>query len=122
MITIQSVQISLLIQFWTVWALRNPSKNEVHSEIDCAALATPGVMAFTEARGMMTMPSRVQLVSPEIFGVIQFGNDLYSLGMVIQFHGGKTYFIWRGCRKNKRTATGCSPKMNGCARTSETDF
>ena len=122
MITIQSVQISLLIQFWTVWALRNPSKNEVHSEIDCAALATPGVMAFTEARGMMTMPSRVQLVSPEIFGVIQFGNDLYSLGMVIQFGIDLHYFIKNISRKDKNTATGRPPTFGASPQSLQTEF
>ena len=65
----------------------------MHCEIDCAALPARGVMKFTEPRGMMTIPSHVYLDFPEIFGVIQFGNDLYSLGMVVQFGMDLCYFF-----------------------------
>ena len=70
-----SLQISWLIQFSRTWAVRNPPKNEEHSGIDCAALPAPGVMRFTEARGMMMIPSRVHLDFPKIL-------ELYSLGTI----------------------------------------
>ena len=75
----------MLIQLSAIWGAKNPSKNEVDSGIDCAALPAPGVMKFTEPRGMMTIPSRVHLDFPENLGVVQFGIDLYSLAMVVQF-------------------------------------
>ena len=112
----------MLIQFSAIWTAQNPSKNELHAEDDCGALATRHPDAIHRAQGDSDDTEPWPLGFSGNFRVIQFGIGLYSLGMVIQFHEGRTYFIWRGCRENKTTATGRRPKTNGCARTSETDF
>ena len=61
--------------------------------IDCAALPAPGAMIFTEQRGIMMMSTGVKSIFENFARFVQFGIDLYRLGLVVQFRIGTLYFF-----------------------------
>ena len=68
------------------------------------------------------MPSRVHLDFPKIFRFVQFGIDLYSLGMAVQFGRYLHNFIWKISRKNKNTATRRRPEFSACPQICQSVF
>ena len=58
----------------------------------------------------------------ENFGVVQFGNDLYSLGLLVQFRIDLCYFLKNISEENKNTATRRHPTSDSCPQHLQTDF
>ena len=87
------LQISELIHFSESGTARNPPKKEVRRGIDSAALPAPGAMIFTEQRGIMMMSTGVKSIFENFARFVQFGIDLYRLGLVVQFRIGTLYFF-----------------------------